>query len=368
MENAEQEFVSVVREYERVIYKVCYLYTTPNATLNDLYQEVVLNLWKAFPKFRRECKISTWIYRIALNTCISFIRKEKNIPEIVTLTQEADRTEETDETQAMLRQLYRMINRLGQLEKSIILLYLEEKSYEEIAEITGLTLTNVATKLSRIKDKLKKMNKYMELDELKKSWNALNEQLQKEPIADEQQITELIAGYKANTRKSLGRLVVIQRFSIGMGAVGLAALLLIWLLLPTFGFNEQLQGKIVALLGFIAISILIGMWWDWKTYRWNKDTRIDEMGVAEVSRRMTTFRQWTRYEVMGISIWIILFNILNYWVMEYHLAPASVQALLITLFVVFDALIIYILYKKVIYKHLDNIKKNIEELKDICTE
>ena len=187
----------------------------------------------------------------------------------------------------------------------------------------------------------------MELDELKKSWNALNEQLQKEPIADEQQITELIAGYKANTRKSLGRLVVIQRFSIGMGAVGLAALLLIWLLLPTFGFNEQLQGKIVALLGFIAISILIGMWWDWKTYRWNKDTRIDEMGVAEVSRRMTTFRQWTRYEVMGISIWIILFNILNYWVMEYHLAPASVQALLITLFVVFDALIIYILYKKV---------------------
>ena len=103
MENVEQEFLSVIREYERVIYKVCYLYTTPNATLNDLYQEVVLNIWKAFPKFRRECKISTWIYRIALNTCISFIRKEKNIPEIVTLTQEADRSEEDDETQAMLQ-------------------------------------------------------------------------------------------------------------------------------------------------------------------------------------------------------------------------------------------------------------------------
>lgn len=159
MENTEQEFVSVVKEYERVIYKVCYLYTTPNATLNDLYQEVVLNLWKAFPKFRKECKISTWIYRIALNTCISFIRKEKNIPEIVSLTYETDRVEESDETQEMLRLLYRMINRLGQLEKSIILLYLEDKSYEEIAEITGLTVTNVATKLSRIKDKLRKMNK-----------------------------------------------------------------------------------------------------------------------------------------------------------------------------------------------------------------
>ena len=159
-ESIEQEFLSVIREYERVIYKVCYLSTTPTATLNDLYQDVVLNLWKAFPKFRRECKISTWIYRIALNTCISFIRKEKNVPEFVTLNREGDwMTEENDPLQEMLRQLYRMINQLGQLDKSIILLYLEDKSYDEISEITGLTVTNVATKLSRIKDKLKKMKK-----------------------------------------------------------------------------------------------------------------------------------------------------------------------------------------------------------------
>ena len=88
----EQEFLSVIREYERVIYKVCYLYTHPNAPLNDLYQDVVLNLWKAYPKFRKECKISTWIYRIALNTCISFYRKEKNVPEIISLTKDIDRT------------------------------------------------------------------------------------------------------------------------------------------------------------------------------------------------------------------------------------------------------------------------------------
>ena len=138
-EPVQKEFLSVIKEYERVIYKVCYLYTTRNATLGDLYQEVILNLWKAYPKFRKECKISTWIYRIALNTCISFIRKEKNVPEIVALTREADwMTEEKDELTEMLRQ---------------------EKSYEEIAEITGLTVTNVATKLSRIKDKLKKMKK-----------------------------------------------------------------------------------------------------------------------------------------------------------------------------------------------------------------
>ncbi|MDR0896153.1 MAG: sigma-70 family RNA polymerase sigma factor [Prevotellaceae bacterium] len=159
MEQLEQEFLTVIQEYERVIYKVCYLYTTPNATLNDLYQDVVLNLWRAYPKFRRECKVSTWIYRIALNTCISFLRKEKNLPEVVSLNWDIDRTEEPDETQVMLKQLYQLINRLGQLDKSIILLYLEEKNYEEIAEITGLTLTNVATRISRIKVKLKAMNK-----------------------------------------------------------------------------------------------------------------------------------------------------------------------------------------------------------------
>ena len=156
----EQEFLSVIREYERVIYKVCYLYANPNAPLNDLYQDVILNIWKAFPKFRKECKISTWIYRIALNTCISFYRKEKNVPEIVSLTHEIDWTSEAhDPINEMLKQLYRMINHLGQLDKSIILLYLEDKSYDEIAEITGLTVTNVATKLSRIKDKLKRMKK-----------------------------------------------------------------------------------------------------------------------------------------------------------------------------------------------------------------
>ncbi|GAE82973.1 RNA polymerase sigma factor [Bacteroides reticulotermitis] len=158
--DTEREFMALIRTYERVIYKVCYLYARPNAPLNDLYQDVVLNLWKAYPKFRGECKISTWFYRIALNTCISFVRKEKNVPEMISLTGDFDRLiEENDPLNDMLRQLYQLINQLGQLDKSIILLYLEEKSYEEIAEITGLTLTNVATKLSRIKDKLKKMKK-----------------------------------------------------------------------------------------------------------------------------------------------------------------------------------------------------------------
>ena len=139
---------------------MCLLYAQDKEDLADLYQETVYNLWKSYGTFENRSSFGTWVYRIALNTCISFMRKEKNIPEIVSLTPaEADRSEEWDETQAMLKQMYRLINRLGQLEKSIILLYLEEKSYEEISEITGLTVTNVATKLNRIKEKLRKMKK-----------------------------------------------------------------------------------------------------------------------------------------------------------------------------------------------------------------
>ena len=208
----------------------------------------------------------------------------------------------------------------------------------------------------------------MELDELKKSWNALDAQLQKEPIADEKQIKELIANYKTNTRHSLGRLVILQRFSLGTGAVGLAVILLVWFLLPTFGFNEHLQNKIILFLIFITITILSGMWWDWKTYLWNKNTHIDEMSVAEVSRRMTRFRNWTRYEIWAVAAWTVIFTILFFWIMDYYTLPLMVQAVLIGCYIILDALLIYIIYKKVVYLHLDSIKKNIEELKDICTE
>lgn len=159
MDSTEKAFITLVKAYERIIYKVCYLYATPAVSLEDLYQEVVVNLWKGYPNFRGESKPSTWIYRIALNTCITFLRKEKNAPLFVELSPEADRMDEEDETHQMLRRLYDLIARLNHMEKSLILLYLEDKSYEEIAEITGLTQTNVATRLSRIKEKLRKMNR-----------------------------------------------------------------------------------------------------------------------------------------------------------------------------------------------------------------
>lgn len=208
----------------------------------------------------------------------------------------------------------------------------------------------------------------MELDELKKSWNALDEQLQKKKVADEKQIEKLIAGYKEKTLRSMGRLAIIQRFSIGMGALALFIILLAWLSLPALGVNDHTQSKMTVFLLFLTASILSGMWWDRKTYRWNKATHVDEMSVAEVSRRTTVFRQWIQYEVVAISVWIVLFNALSYWMMGYHLKPIGRQMLLIAFLAAINAAIIYFLYKKLIYKHLNNIRKNIEELKDVCTE
>ena len=157
----EREFIGIVREYERIIYKVCTFYVSDESPMADLYQEVVLNLWKGFPKFRKECTVSTWIYRVSLNTCISGFRKANRRTTIIplsSLSEEMLPTEESPDLEENINEMYRLINRLTPLEKAIILLILEEKSYREIADITGLTVSNVATKLKRTKEKLKEMS------------------------------------------------------------------------------------------------------------------------------------------------------------------------------------------------------------------
>lgn len=156
----EQEFIKMIRENERIIYKVCSFYVTDTFSLPDLYQEVVCNLWRGFPDFKKNSSAGTWIYRIALNTCISSLRKEKKLPKsnypIEDLSERFIDNESMDDN---IRKLYRMINQLKTLEKVVIMLYLEEKSYQEIADITGLTLSNVATKLKRAKEKLRQISK-----------------------------------------------------------------------------------------------------------------------------------------------------------------------------------------------------------------
>ena len=156
----EEAFVEIIRRHERIIYKVCSVYASPDLPTADLYQEAVCNLWAGFPKFRNECAASTWIYRVTLNTCVSGIRKDARRPkksaEIACLEELPAMPENLSEN---IREMYRMINRLQTIEKAIVLLWLEEKSYREIADITGLTVCNVATKLKRAREKLKQLGK-----------------------------------------------------------------------------------------------------------------------------------------------------------------------------------------------------------------
>lgn len=154
----ESAFIALVEEHKRIIYKVCYVYAADKENLNDLYQEVVINLWKAYPRFRGECAASTWVYRIGLNTCISFFRKSKSQPEVVPITVDLEAFADEEDKTASLRELYRMINCLGQLERALILLWLEERSHQEIAEIIGISRNNVAVRLNRIREKLKAMS------------------------------------------------------------------------------------------------------------------------------------------------------------------------------------------------------------------
>lgn len=150
----EQAFLALVKEYRRLIYKVCYLYATDEEHLKDLHQEVLINLWQGFQGFKGEAKISSWIYRVSLNTCISFYRKNSKMTDTMPLESLLGLTTEDDEKTVHLREMYRLISRLNRLEKAIILLWLDEHSYEEIAEITGLSRNNIASKLKRIKEKL----------------------------------------------------------------------------------------------------------------------------------------------------------------------------------------------------------------------
>lgn len=152
----KEKFEKIIIQHRSIISKVCFLYAGEEE-FEDYYQEVLFQLWRSLPKFRGESEISTWIYRISLNTCISFIRKDRKMKK-VPLQQELNFSNNDVESKMQIRELYYLINQLNKLEKAMILLWLDEKSYEEIVAITGLSRNNVAVKLSRIKEKLKKMS------------------------------------------------------------------------------------------------------------------------------------------------------------------------------------------------------------------
>ncbi len=159
MEPNKDDFIQQLQLYKRIIYKICHAYCKSKDNIEDLAQEIIYQLWKAYSSYNSSYKFSTWMYRIALNTAISFYRTNKkhnhHSADSIHLIEMAASEDDNSITETNLSLLQQFINQLKELDRALMLLYLEENSYREIAEILGISESNVATKISRIKEKLK---------------------------------------------------------------------------------------------------------------------------------------------------------------------------------------------------------------------
>ena len=159
MEPNEKEFARVVREQKSTIYTVCYMFSKDNDEVNDLFQEILINLWKGFDSFEGRSDIRTWVYRVALNTCITIDRKKKRRRDKeAKVEMDINLYEDNDADTKQVKKLYERTNKPGVFGRAIVLLWLEGMPYDEIGQIVGISSKNVSVKLVRIREELKNMN------------------------------------------------------------------------------------------------------------------------------------------------------------------------------------------------------------------
>ncbi len=156
---AEQEFIRLLKDHQKIIYKICNLYMQSHADREDLFQEITLQAWKAYGNFRGDSKFSTWLYRVALNTAITFFRKEKKKIEINVEVLPEVSEGSFDQIEEKTKAMYLAIAELSKIDKAIVILYLGDYNYNQISEVIGITQNNIAVKMNRIKLKLKEQTK-----------------------------------------------------------------------------------------------------------------------------------------------------------------------------------------------------------------
>ena len=153
----EEYFTQLVRENKSTIYTVCYMFSQDEEEVNDLFQETLINMWKGIDSFREESKVSTWIYRVALNTCLLQERKKKKEVKKVPLTMDVNFFQDEDANAAQVRMLHQRIGKLGLVDRALVMMWLEGMSYDEIGAVMGISAQNVGVKLFRIKEMLKNL-------------------------------------------------------------------------------------------------------------------------------------------------------------------------------------------------------------------
>ena len=152
----EHQFELLVRQHKRTIYTVCYMFSKDKQEVDDLFQEVLVKLWQGYDSFQGKSDLRTWIYRVSLNTCISIDRKKKR-RKTQPLLEGIDLFDKNDADNRQTDMLHERIGRLQPFDRAIVLLWLENMSYDEIAQIVGISVKNVSVKLYRIKEQLKQM-------------------------------------------------------------------------------------------------------------------------------------------------------------------------------------------------------------------
>lgn len=158
MQKSEEQFVALVEEYKQTIYMVCYLFSKDRAEVEELYQDILINIWKSLPQFEGRSSVRTWVWRVSLNTCISWQRGKRKRGARVPLELSVDLYNDTDNDTRQIQMLHERINKLGPFDRAIVLLWLENISYEEIGEIVGISAKNVSVRLFRIKEQLRQMS------------------------------------------------------------------------------------------------------------------------------------------------------------------------------------------------------------------
>jgi RNA polymerase sigma-70 factor (ECF subfamily) len=158
----KKEFIDLVESNKGIIHKISLMYSSNVADKEDLYQEICMQLWRSFGNYRGEARHSTWLYRVALNTAISTVRKSRRLIDTVSLDPEQHYHTRDSEKEDRTRILLEAIAKLDRIDRAIILLWLEEQKYEEIAEIMGLSVSAVSVRLVRIRTKLEEHIKKIE--------------------------------------------------------------------------------------------------------------------------------------------------------------------------------------------------------------
>ncbi len=152
----ERQFAKLVNEQKSTIYTVCYMFSNDEDEVADLFEDVLINLWKGFSSFEGRSDLRTWVYRLSLNTCISADRKKRK-RKTVPLSMDINLFEDNDADTLQVQMLRKRIMRLAPFDRAIVLLWLENMSYEEIGQVVGITAKNVSVRLYRIKEQLKKL-------------------------------------------------------------------------------------------------------------------------------------------------------------------------------------------------------------------